>query len=901
MTSTPLHVSSRVFALVLLCALSASAQVPQIKRFVPWNLVKGIAYSGAAAPVSAALSGKVLALGYPGAGVGGKPSAGLVLLINPDTGALLRVIRETDPDTGAGLGASLDISGHLLAVGAPGYQGGRGAVLVFDIRTGKQLLRVVNGAGAPNALGSSVALGEGIVAAGAPDTNVPGNSDQQGEVQIYNLADGSLKSVLVGSSPSEPGDQFGSRVAIQGRQLAVGAPEATSMGFSKAGAAYLMDWETSTLQSRLQASDPLADANYGKALAFTRQNLVLTADSGIYVVNARTFSQSLRIGKPPEAWTNFGQTLACLGMTAYVRTGLLGTDNTEIRVYDLVTGQQKEVWRPTLYSMGAGIPLAVDHRRIITGTFVEVIGASFASFGAIYSRSLPVASEPLFSMALIQPRTSPFGSGKPTASPQLGCRSNGQMGMLSRFQNPVPGFKSGAYLAIDELSADYDFPLVLAGTSVEIDELGLVSSSLLCTDITQMRVAHPAQTAFVGVGRNAAGTFPFLGIIDHSVPLSIKRFSIRRAGNDAAGAGSGKIARFLEIAQSAGSGADADVATRVQLQLGVDGVTKDSDSALLVLSTKLTLPPTTLTGAKEGQNQPGGGGILLGEINPQIAFSPGLICFTAYRQTLSPDNQATYSIDRAGNGSFWAVKGDLSSVGTVRTLLGFSANANNDRMVRFTTTGSGVNASNNEAYVQESGLTLRKGSPYPAAPAGLTWKRFLGFHPARGSNLIVHATVQGPKVTAANDGVVTLFATGSTPLTLLREGDLLPCGGGARIGSILKVDAQPGDPSGSYLILATLTGGPADSNLVVLAGRSSFGNNIVITPKLPFTMLRKGQWTQRPGGFVGKLTSVQLPGRNTNLAGFGGGGQLHWQGGDGVAVLQMDWDNKESEVVRARW
>ena len=224
----------------------------------------------------------------------------------------------------------------------------------------------------------------------------------------------------------------------------------------------------------------------------------------------------------------------------------------------------------------------------------------------------------------------------------------------------------------------------------------------------------------------------------------------------------------------------------------------------------------------------------------------------------------------------------------MQTLLGISADGNDQRLVRFTTTGIGVNASNNEMLVTDYGFSLRKGAAYHAGPAGVVWSRFLGIHPARAGNLVIHGRLKGPKVTAANDGVVTLFESGNPPLTLMREGDLVHGYGGARIGS--------------YLILATLTGVPADSNLALFSGRSSFGNNVILTPKLPVLMLRKGQWTRRPAGYSGKLTGIQLPGKsNVNTAGFGGTGHLHWQGGDGKAVMQLDWNTNESELVRATW
>lgn len=885
-----------LWLLTLLAALPAAAQLQQIQRFEPTLQVKSPVIGDINVALSAALAGNHLAIGYPLADIDSKNDSGLVLVVHPDTGKLIRIIRESTPDNEAEFGASVAISGNLLAVGAPNYQGGRGAAFVFNLTTGKQLLRIINSANAPTGFGSAVAIAGDRLVVGMPDNNGPGAFDQPGRVAIYSIATGQELMLLQGL-PSEVGDRFGDALAIQGRQLAVGAPRATSNAQSEAGAVYLFDLETGARQTRLQASDPTQGANFGRFLAYARQHLTATARNALYAIDARSFSQTRRIAAPAN--NTFGK-LACLGMTSYVSVNF-GNDSSALHTYDLLNGTLLESWIPGAAVVGFGASLAVDHQRLIAGTVLEVCGPALVTTGGIYSRHPPVASEPLQSLGTIKPQISPAGFGTALGVSQMSIRPNGKAGLISRFKNPAPGVSKGAYLVLDGVSI-YTVPVALVGTMIGLDGIAGVGS-VTPTDLTEFRVNHPEQTVFLGTARSNLGLFPgsvpFIGVIGANWP---DRFALRRAGNDAAGPGSGKIAAFLDLAQSRGLGFDADLATCVRLQIGVDGVTQSSDSAVLLISTDHTLPQTTLAGAKEGTQDPSSAGITFGQINPQVTFATGLACFTAFRQALSVDNQATYSIDRAGNTQRFVTRGDVTGAGTVQTLLGISANINNERLVRFTTAlGNGVNASNNEVLVTETGLILRKGSPYPGGPSGLVWNRLLGFHPARASNLIVHATLRGPKVTAANDGVVTLFESGNPPLTLMREGDLVPGHGTARIGTILRVDAQSGDPSGSYLILATLTGVPADSNLALFSGRSSFGNNVILTPKLPVLMLRKGQWTRRPAGFPGRLAGLQLPGKNTNTAGFGGTGHFHWQGGDGKAVMQLDWNTNESELVRASW
>ena len=179
-----------LWLLTLLAALPATAQIQQIQRFEPTLQVKSPIIKTSAYAEASALSGSVLALGYPRSEIAGKAKAGLVLLVNADTGKLIRIIRESTPDTEAEFGASLAISGNLLVVGAPGYQGGRGAAFVFNLTTGQQLRRIINNENAPNGFGSAVAIAGDRLVVGMPDTNGPGDPDQAGRVVIYSIATG---------------------------------------------------------------------------------------------------------------------------------------------------------------------------------------------------------------------------------------------------------------------------------------------------------------------------------------------------------------------------------------------------------------------------------------------------------------------------------------------------------------------------------------------------------------------------------------------------------------------------------------------------------------------------------------------------------------------------------------
>ena len=167
----------------------------------------------------------------------------------------------TDGNTGDGLGSSVAIDGTTIVAGAP-YAGDEvsGAVYVFDEPGGwasgpetAELTASDDGDG----LGTSVGIDGGTIVAGAPEAN-----NGVGAVYLYAEPGGgwtdAMETAQLTADDGTAGDALGSSVAISGGTVAAGAPFAGESS-SSVGAVYVFtqpagDWTTATQDVELTAS-----------------------------------------------------------------------------------------------------------------------------------------------------------------------------------------------------------------------------------------------------------------------------------------------------------------------------------------------------------------------------------------------------------------------------------------------------------------------------------------------------------------------------------------------------------------------------------------------------------------------------------------------------------------------
>ncbi len=192
---------------------------------------------------SVGLGAGILAVGAEGNDSTGK-TRGSVHLIDAATGATITQIVPADGAPGDHFGATLAISGHLLAVGAPhdedrGYFAG--AIYVFNIADPAlpvQLYKLLpEGPSIYDRLGASLAVDGGTLIAGVENDGDGGY--HSGAAYLHEMATGALIAKLV---PSDGADwsYFGCAAAISGETAVVGAYGDRDNG-SSSGAAYVFD------------------------------------------------------------------------------------------------------------------------------------------------------------------------------------------------------------------------------------------------------------------------------------------------------------------------------------------------------------------------------------------------------------------------------------------------------------------------------------------------------------------------------------------------------------------------------------------------------------------------------------------------------------------------------------
>lgn len=162
--------------------------------------------------------------------------------------------------------AQAGVFGLLDGAGSPD-----GGIYIFDTATGALLLRLQTDAALE--AGDAVALTQEFAAVGRVD----GNPDGSNTAAVY-LFDGTTGQAL--RRFSVPGgaesDRFGYSVALNGRNLVVGAPGANG----NAGEAYVFDADTGTLLERLTAPAGTPVTGFGDEVAILDDLVAVRGNAG---------------------------------------------------------------------------------------------------------------------------------------------------------------------------------------------------------------------------------------------------------------------------------------------------------------------------------------------------------------------------------------------------------------------------------------------------------------------------------------------------------------------------------------------------------------------------------------------------------------------------------------------
>jgi hypothetical protein len=278
---------------------------------------------------------------------------GAVYVFDRVSETLIRELVPADGKVPCGFGGKVELDNGVIVVSAALSEANgqnSGCVYLFSAENGEQMFRLVP---QDNVLddwfGASIAIGGGIVAAGAIYDD--DNGSQSGSVSLFDASNGAQLAKLL-PMDGGPGDTFGEMMAIDNGLLAISAQLDSDNGF-RSGSAYLFDLSTGMQLRKLLASDGQAEDRFGFSLDMQGGLIAVGAyydddngnDSGsAYIFDAVTGEQISKLvpkdGAPKDVFA----------FRLSIRNGLVavgapgdddqGEDSGSVYLFDAMTGTQ---------------------------------------------------------------------------------------------------------------------------------------------------------------------------------------------------------------------------------------------------------------------------------------------------------------------------------------------------------------------------------------------------------------------------------------------------------------------------------------------------------------------------------------------------------------------------------
>jgi FG-GAP repeat protein len=257
---------------------------------------------------------------------GDNAHAGSAYLFDAATGQQLRKLIPTDSAQGISFGLSAAIQGNTAIVGAVGGSSvfRPGAAYVFDVTTGQQLRKLTApfGGNPGDNFGSYVALDGNLALVGRTGTS----SFDYGEAYLFDVNTGQLLHQFT-PSDAAPGDRIGLSVALSGNVAIIGSPFDDDDGDSS-GSAYLFDTITGQQRHKLTALDAEADDAFGSSVSISGNLAIVGSwrddDAGslsgsAYLFDVTTGQQLAKLtASDAEAGDEFGNRVLLSGNLALV-------------------------------------------------------------------------------------------------------------------------------------------------------------------------------------------------------------------------------------------------------------------------------------------------------------------------------------------------------------------------------------------------------------------------------------------------------------------------------------------------------------------------------------------------------------------------------------------------------
>jgi len=358
-------------------------QIVQAKA--PWEEIqKLLASDGAEEDLfgsSVAIHGNLAVVGVP-LDDDNELDSGSAYLFDARTGVQLFKLLASDGNFSANFGFSVAINDNITLIGAPfsnGNVAGSGSTYVFDVATGQQIIKLLaDDEGSGDQFGFSVAVNTRLAVIGAA-----GDSDNglvSGSAYVFDISTGKQLIKLL-ASDGEQLDQFGSSVAISGNLAVIGAPGDSDNG-TNAGSAYIFDLATGQQLFKLLANDGTSGDLFGQSVAIDAGIAVIGAvgdtDNGsesgsAYVFNATTGEQVFKLlAQDGSPYDRFAQSVGIAGNLAIIGASddRSGIKSGSIYFYDVTTGKQP--YFKIFASDGAsddrfGYSIAINGNMIISG------------------------------------------------------------------------------------------------------------------------------------------------------------------------------------------------------------------------------------------------------------------------------------------------------------------------------------------------------------------------------------------------------------------------------------------------------------------------------------------------------------------------------------------------------
>ena len=769
-------------------------------------------------------------------------NAGAVAVFDMRTLRHLRLITAADGESEDLFGYSVALSGNLLFVGAPQHQESAddsGVVYVFDVRTGRQLRKIVpSDPAADDQFGYALAADGKHLVVGAAQKNMG-----SGAAYVFPVNSGVQRFKLTAENPKQ-GDLFGYGFAIYGQHLLVGAPGTDLPGKFDAGAVFHFSLIDGTLLHTLNGLATAAQNRAGVALALDASRIYVGlpgVDAGEDNVGAiDTFS--LLTGNPISRLVG-DQVEGGLGSSLAVRDHLLivGEPGRAVlgqaaagafRVYDAATGNQTATClNPLPKAQNAfGLGLLADSGMVYATCPFDDEAAPNA--GAIY-RCGPYRTTLPANEVITKSSVAP-GAGSSTfaAMPTYCIGTQNDLLSIATLSGAAAGTTKSLWT---------DEPGLLSLVSRTGFAVGGLNPGEVLSDIANISLNHNDRAWFLATVRGRGVTANTDKVLCSWTQANGAGYYLRE--------GDTIDANIIKTLHTPRQARGADITCPVVFARGPNGVDADNDTAIYQVGAGLL---------KQEGDDIAALGVSLGEIQPRVAcgFDTARRSFAAMLQSSPQTNMAVFENDTA-----LARRGEDADVGgaTFGTFLG-ETNANTFTVFRSTINRDAtVNANNNEGLWADTRgateLVMRKGEELPSVGAGIVIKRFLRFQILSFGDLVALVQLAGSGVTAANDLCLVhyyydrLYFPG---VPLLREGDPAPGCGAARIATLTQVASNA--VNGDYAVLASLVveagGATASNNLALFRGDLSAVGVAGRIYRQPVLSLRKGARYERAGSEV---------------------------------------------------